>query len=920
MPRPRPASRIPLPLLHLVTILVALIALAAGELHAAPYLFPATPDGEPGQVRDERDVAPFLAAWKAAGLQRARLLAAPATANQQAYDVHYYDLDLTPNPATQVLTGTVRMKASVVSGPLSTADLDFYANLTVDAVTSGGVAATFSRSSDLLTVNLDRVYGNGEMMDVVVSYHGAPSAAGSFGFNVANGRNLVWSLSEPFGARSWWPCKDAPEDKADSVDIRVTVPTGMITASNGTRIEATDNGTIAVTRWRERYPIATYLVSLASYPYTVTTDHYRYSPTDSMPIQFFNFPETVAGAATVQARVKDMIATYAGIFGEYPFVAEKYGHAQFLFGGGMEHQTCTSLGGNAYIEYIVAHELAHQWWGDLVTCRDFHHIWVNEGFATYCEALWAEAVSGTAAYHADLSFNKYFGSGTIYVPDLTDENRIFDSNLSYNKGSWVLHMLRRVLGDPVFFAALRQFYAQYGYSTATTEDFRDVCEAVSGRDLDAFFQQWIYGEYYPHYRSSWTSAPAEGGHDVTLSLEQIQPWQLFNMPLDVKITTEAGEQAFVIQDSLAAQTFTLHVDAAPTAVAVDPDDWVLKTLESPVVDPPLDRHVLLVNGVDWASYGTEITSAYTDHAFSGGYTFDFWDNFSTPSGGYPAALPAPLGHGAVPPEVMGRYRVVIWVGNNYNGDLASWQSSPVLSYLRAGGNVLLMSRYGDQFLGDSLRDYLGVRLATGTTLYDCVATRPGLGTIARIGTQNTCVVFDTVRTRTDTQLLYKVVSNYTPNRGIGFIRQPAGGGTHRPDGGRFIFLSGRPYRWNHANLAANVEYMLEHYFSENIVPLAVDGPPAPPARLELAPARPNPFSGVTVLRFALPRPGPVRVEVLDPQGRRLRRLFAGPLGAGPHDVTWDGRNEQGDAVATGIYWVRLETGAEAATRKVVRMR
>jgi len=698
MPRPRPASRIPLPLLHLVTILVALIALAAGELHAAPYLFPATPDGEPGQVRDERDVAPFLAAWKAAGLQRARLLAAPATANQQAYDVHYYDLDLTPDPATQVLTGTVRMKASVVSGPLSTADLDFYANLTVDAVTSGGVAATFSRSSDLLTVNLDRVYGNGEMMDVVVSYHGAPSAAGSFGFNVANGRNLVWSLSEPFGARSWWPCKDAPEDKADSVDIRVTVPTGMITASNGTRIEATDNGTIAVTRWRERYPIATYLVSLASYPYTVTTDHYRYSPTDSMPIQFFNFPETVAGAATVQARVKDMIATYAGIFGEYPFVAEKYGHAQFLFGGGMEHQTCTSLGGNAYIEYIVAHELAHQWWGDLVTCRDFHHIWVNEGFATYCEALWAEAVSGTAAYHADLSFNKYFGSGTIYVPDLTDENRIFDSNLSYNKGSWVLHMLRRVLGDPVFFAALRQFYAQYGYSTATTEDFRDVCEAVSGRDLDAFFQQWIYGEYYPHYRSSWTSAPAEGGHDVTLSLEQIQPWQLFNMPLDVKITTEAGEQAFVIQDSLAAQTFTLHVDAAPTAVAVDPDDWVLKTLESPVVDPPLDRHVLLVNGVDWASYGTEITSAYTDHAFSGGYTFDFWDNFSTPSGGYPAALPAPLGHGAVPPEVMGRYRVVIWVGNNYNGDLASWQSSPVLSYLRAGGNVLLMSRYGDQFL------------------------------------------------------------------------------------------------------------------------------------------------------------------------------------------------------------------------------
>jgi hypothetical protein len=617
-------------------------------------------------------------------------------------------------------------------------------------------------------------------------------------------------------------------------------------------------------------------------------------------------------------KVKDMIAAYAGIFGEYPFIAEKYGHAQFLWGGGMEHQTCTSLG--VFNEYIVAHELSHQWWGDLVTCRDFHHIWVNEGFATYCEALWSEAVSGTAAYHADLSFNKYFGSGTIYVPDVSDDSRIFDSNLSYNKGSWVLHMLRRVIGDSAFFAALRQFYAQYGYSTATTEDFRDVCEAVSGRDLDAFFQQWIYGEYYPHYLSSWTSAPGGGGYDVTLRLDQVQSWQLFNMPLDVRITTEAGEQVFVVQDSLASQTFTFHVDAAPIALAVDPDDWVLKVIETQVVDPPLDRQVLLVNGVDWVSNRAEITSAYADHAFSGSYTFDFWDTFATPFGGYPATLPVPLGHGAVPSEVMGRYRVVIWVGNNYNGDLASWQSSPVLSYLRAGGNVLLMSRNGEQFLGDSLRDYLGVNAATGTTLYDCVATRPGLGTIARIGTQNSCVVFDTVRTRTDTQLLYKVVSNYTPNRGIGFIRQPVEGGTHRTDGGRFIFLSGRPYRWNHANLAANVDYMLLNYFGESVEPVAVDGPPAPPARLELSPARPNPFSASTVLRFALPRPGQVRVEVLDPQGRRLRRLFAGLLGAGPHDVSWDGRNQQGNLVAMGIYWVRIETGSEAATRKVVRMR
>ena len=182
-------------------------------------------------------------------------------------------------------------------------------------------------------------------MDVVVTYHGTPGAAGSFGFDTANGRQLIWSLCEPFGARTWWPCKDSPEDKADSVDVRVTVPTGHDHRVATARcVEATDNGTTAVTRWHERYPITTYLVSLASYPYTVTPTGTAPRPTDSMEIQFYNFPESVAGAAAVQAKVKDMIAAYAGCFGEYPFLDEKYGHAEFPWGGGMEHQTCTSLG------------------------------------------------------------------------------------------------------------------------------------------------------------------------------------------------------------------------------------------------------------------------------------------------------------------------------------------------------------------------------------------------------------------------------------------------------------------------------------------------------------------------------------------------------------------------------------------------
>ena len=202
-----------------------------------------------------------------------------ATPNQLAYDVRWYDLDLTFTPSLSRVSGTVRVQATVVNGPISTLDLDLYANMSVSAVSVGGVPSGFSRVGDLVSVTLDRNYVNGETVDVRVTYLGSP-VAGSFGFATTNGRQLIWSLSEPYGARTWWPCKDVPEDKADSVTIRFTVPTGLTTASNGSLLSSTDNGTQAVTRWRESHPITTYLVSIASYPYTHTVDWFKPTPTD----------------------------------------------------------------------------------------------------------------------------------------------------------------------------------------------------------------------------------------------------------------------------------------------------------------------------------------------------------------------------------------------------------------------------------------------------------------------------------------------------------------------------------------------------------------------------------------------------------------------------------------------------------------
>ena len=901
--------------MHRALAALALLTALVSPAAAAPWLEsePEAP-ARPVPSSDERAVASFLAAGKAQAFERVAARRAAATPNQAKYDVRWYDLDLIFGPSGQQVSGSVRTRATVLVGPLTTLDLDLYSNMIVDQVQAGGSTVTWSRLGDVLTVNLDRTYFIGETVEVRVTYHGTP-VAGSFGFTIVNGRQLIWSLSEPYGARTWWPCKDVPEDKADSVTMQFIVPSGMKTASNGTLRESSDNGLLALTRWASTHPITTYLVSVASYPYTQTLDWYKSSPSDSMRIEFYNYPESVAGVAAVQAKVKTMLGAFTPRFGPYPFLDEKYGHAQFQFSGGMEHQTCSSMG--AFNEYIVAHELAHQWWGDKVTCRDFHEIWLNEGFATFGEAVWAESQGGIAAYHGDLRLNKFYGPGSVWVPDDQNSSRIFDSYLSYDKGSWVLHMLRRVLGESVFWAALQQYGTTYAYGTATTPNFRDVCEAVSGRDLDKFFQQWIYGERYPVYKVDWTAAPAGGGYDVTMTLQQRQTWQLFTMPVDVRIQTTAGTQDFVVPDSLASQTFVLHVNAAPLSLTIDPDDWILDQLEQDVDQPPFDRGVLVVNGVDWSVYGSEITNAYNARAFWGDYTIDFWDHFDPPAGGYPGALPAPLGHGPVPPEVLGRYRNVIWVGNSANGDDDSWIQTPILNYLNRGGNVLLMSRFADHLLGGPLLDYLGITFTQANSIVqDCLATRPGLTNLTRIGTQNTVAVFDTVRSLADTQLLWKTTTGFSPQRGLGVIRMPAGGAGLRPNGGRFAFLSGRPYRWTSTALRANVMTILAQYFLE---PLNGVGVPVTGPTLSLARIHPNPWHGARTLRFSLAQAGPVELELMDVMGRRVRTLATGVLPAGPHERAWDGRDRHGNPVAAGIYFVQLRAGGRTLREKLVQL-
>jgi len=500
------------------------------------------------------------------------------------YDVSFYRLNLKVDDIAETLDGNVIMTASALSDGFSLVALDFYNDLSVDSVKSGGQSIPFTQQSEVLEINLPDTLSAGESFLVNTFYHGTPASYGwgTIGFDQHETGPIIWTLSEPFGARSWWPCKDIPSDKADSADVWLTVDSDLVATAEGTLRDVIDNGDGTTTyKWHEQYPITTYLISMAISNYVSFADWYYPDSGDSMEVRYWVFPEDSSAAEIDFSETVPMIEAFVDAFMiEYPFLEEKYAMSAFPWGGAMEHQTNTSYGsyliqGNHHFDTIVAHELAHMWWGDMVTCYDFINIWLNEGFATYSEAIWVESYSGATGlrdYMLDIDHSQGF-PGSIYDPDDT-----FNSTV-YEKGGWALHMLRHVVGDSIFFETMRQYgtNTSYFYANATTEDFQNVCEDVSGRDLDWFFTEWIYGENRPNYEYWWVKEEDQGNWDVHLHIDQVQTnAPPFMMPIDIELVTASGETTVVVWDSLPAQDFHVILSEEPNTLHFDSDAWVLK--------------------------------------------------------------------------------------------------------------------------------------------------------------------------------------------------------------------------------------------------------------------------------------------------------------------------------------------------------
>jgi aminopeptidase N len=505
------------------------------------------------------------------------------------FDVKYYRLELEILTQPNYLKGKVTITGICRKDSTRSLTLDLVNQMQIDSVIINGQRSSFFQNRNSFIITLTRLYKFLETLSIDIYYGGIPIATGlgSFFFDNHAGVPWIYTLSEPYGAKDWWPCKNDPSDKADSADIVVTCDSNLKVGSEGILASVTQNGNGTSTyHWKERYPIASYLISLAITNYVQFSNWFHYSAKDSMEVLNYVLPEHYDTALQSLPRVTDMLAIFSELFGMYPFIKEKYGHAEFGRGGAMEHQTMTST--ITFDEITIAHELAHQWFGDMITCRSWSDVWLNEGFAQYAAALYLERQYGIDAYWEYMKpqiDNAEMAQRELGYPDTANVRNLFDSKLVYSKGASVLHMLRHVLGDSVFFLSLRQYANDpvLQYSTATTHDFQSVCENVSGKNLDYFFQEWVYGEGYPVYIYSWTWKPLGNSSVIILDIGQIIDRNnpaFFTMPIDIRIIAARSDTVLTVLNNALQQRFIIKFNERPDTVVLDPERWIMKLVLS----------------------------------------------------------------------------------------------------------------------------------------------------------------------------------------------------------------------------------------------------------------------------------------------------------------------------------------------------
>jgi aminopeptidase N len=517
------------------------------------------------------------------------------------FDVRFYraDLDLPMNSGA--MTARVRVELTPRRDDFDTFSLHMV-NLVCDSIRRAGNACTFTTPSGRLLVDLDRAFANGESLAVDIYYRRNSGTQNRGFYYHPRGTQgiphaICYTTTEPSDARYWMPCFDEPWDKAErGCAINVTTPDSMSACSNGL-LDSVTTGPTAGTKtywWKTGYPISTYLMTFAASKWASFKQWFYYTPSESAYIQNFVWPEDSTEAVSSFANTVDMMNYFSDslIFGRYPF--EKYGMVEaYPFPwGGMENQTMTMVH-QYWVLYGddggIAHELAHMWWGDMVTCLDWRNIWLNEGSGTFSDGLYDYHQNGRASFLSLIASRAqdYFDEEAtdphpIYNPPYPDH--LFDWGHSYCKGAWVQHMLRYVEGDTnwaqpgTFFYALRAYGDSFKYGNANTEDYRRIHEQLTGLDLGWFFNEWVYAYGYPIYSLGWQGRQTGDGWEVVLQLTQNNSSgapAVFHMPVEVKVNWSGGSQTFRYDVAASPQQNVFPVGGQPTSVVFDPNEWIL---------------------------------------------------------------------------------------------------------------------------------------------------------------------------------------------------------------------------------------------------------------------------------------------------------------------------------------------------------
>lgn len=503
--------------------------------------------------------------------------------NTQNYDITYHELRFSVDPANYYISGVVTTTFTALSD-LSTVTFDLTNQLTVNSVTQNGIPLMFAQNSNNeLVITLPSVLTSNTPATVVISYSGAPAnGEQAFTTSIHNGSPVLYTLSEPYGARDWWPCKQDLNDKVDVIDIYITAPSQYVSVANGIEPEApVINGSNKTTHFHHNYPIPAYLIAIAATNYSIYNQTGGTVP-NQYPIINYIYPETLASVQTQLDQTPLILNLYESLFEIYPFHNEKYGHAQFGWGGGMEHTTVSFM--NSFGRSLIAHEMAHQWFGDKITCGSWKDIWLNEGFATYVAALVIENFDGQAAFVTEkskmISNITSQTNGAVYLTDaqLTDVNRIFSSRLTYNKGAMVLNMLRFKMGDALFFQGVKNYLkdVNLAYKYAKTPDLQSHLEAVYGSSLTEFFNDWIYNQGYPIYTISGQNI---GGGQAKFTINQTQSdasVSFFEMPVPIRVFGSGGQQLdLVLNNTVNGENFIENVPFTISSITFDPNKNII---------------------------------------------------------------------------------------------------------------------------------------------------------------------------------------------------------------------------------------------------------------------------------------------------------------------------------------------------------